>query len=238
MAEKNNSKAEWNKTTFAEDRVKKSSFYEEKGFIRKEKMYQDRPIIGRDRKINGVVYLGSEGREAIVVDDKKDEPLNRVYQELIQRRQEAQARGQDFKTGLLKDVWKLVLEIMPYSSENVRIKTSNLTTPDSKIYLSSFIGGGICRHQSLMVGYLLERLSNEGILRGKVSVDRNFVEGKGGHAWVRYENSQNQVFILDPAQKFIGKLEDVPEDKWFYERPEDTNKALKIFKKVKNFFSK
>ncbi len=224
-------RAEWNKTKFVEERVKKTGFYEEKGFFRKEKVFQGRPIIGRDRKVDGGVYLGGSEREAVVVDGKKDPAIERVYQELIKRRKQAEIqRGESFKEGVLKEVWRLVSQVMPYNEQKVQEIEASLPEPDTKIYLSAFIGGGVCRHQALLTAYLLERLSEEKLVGGKVSVDRNYVPGEGGHAWVRYENSGGDVFILDSAQNYIGRLDEMSEERerWFYERPEDTNPKLKI----------
>ncbi|EKD64692.1 MAG: hypothetical protein ACD_50C00323G0007, partial [uncultured bacterium] len=94
--------------------------------------------------------------------------------------------------------------------------------------------------QALLAGYLLEKLTQEGILGGKVSVDRNFIEGRGGHAWVRYTNSREEVFILDPAQDYKGTLKDAPKNGWDYRRPEDSagpvvNKLNQIRSQLKKF---
>lgn len=231
--------ADWNKTRFVEERVKRSGFYEEKGVIRKEKIFQGRPIIGRDRKIDGGVYLGGGAREAIVVDGEKDPALERVYQELLKKRRKAQSRGKSFKDGILEEVWSLVSQVMPYNEQQVLDVDRRLSKPDSKVYLSAYIGGGVCRHQALLTGFLLERLSQDGLVGGKVSIDRNYVPGEGGHAWVRYTNSGGDVFILDSAQRYIGRLDEMSEDRdrWFYERPEDTNPRLKLLMKVKRMFS-
>ncbi|HOA12047.1 MAG TPA: hypothetical protein PKK04_02085, partial [Candidatus Woesebacteria bacterium] len=213
-------RAEWNKTIIGEERVKNSNFYEERGSIRKEKFFKGRPIIGRDRKINGGVYLGADEREAIVVDDQKDLVLNKIYQELINRRLRAQKKGIPFKEGIIEETWNLVNEVMPFDQERVEAITSELPEPDTKIYLSAFLDGGVCRHQALLTGYLLERLAREGIIRGQASVDRNYVEDLGGHAWARYTNHDGDVFILDSALNYIGRLDEINEYRWFYERPE------------------
>lgn len=229
-------KSEWNKTITAEERLKNSAFYEEKGLIKKEKFFQGRAIIGRDRKINGGVYIGAGEREAIVVDDQKDLVLNRIYQELINRRRRAQARGIPFKQGIIEEVWQLVNELIPFDEEHVASIEKELPEPDSKIYLSAFLGGGVCRHQALLTGYLLERLAEEGVVRGQASVDRNYVVGRGGHAWARYTNYDGDVFILDSAQDYIGRLDEIGEYRWFYERPEDSKLYLKILAKIKRAF--
>lgn len=227
--------AEWNKTRYAEERIRRSGFFEERGIFKREKKFQGRLIIGRDRKINGGVYLGGSEREAIVVDDKKDPAIARIYQELINRRLDAQRRGMGFKEGVLEEVWHLVNQVMPYNEYQVEDVVSRLPEPDSKIYLSAFIGGGVCRHQALLTAYLLERLANEGLVGGKVSIDRNFVPKLGGHAWVRYTNSAGEVFILDSAQPYKGRLDEMSdkEYRWFYERPEDTRPHLKPIIKIR-----
>ena len=82
---------------------------------------------------------------------------------------------------------------------------------------------GVCRHQALLCGYLLEKLIKDERISGKVSVDRNFVEGLGGHAWARYTTDRGKVYILDVAQNYKGCLGDMTkkQSRWFYERPED-----------------
>lgn len=229
-------KSEWNKTITAEQRLKDSIFYEEKGLIRKENFFQGRPIIGRDRKINGGVYVGAGEREAIVVDDQKDLVLNKIYHELINRRRRAQAKGIPFKQGILEEVWQLVNEVMPFDEEHALDVEKGLPEPDSKIYLSAYFGGGVCRHQALLTGYLLERLAQEGAVRGQASVDRNYVVGQGGHAWARYTNYDGDVFILDPAQDYIGRLDEIGEYRWFYERPEDSKPYVKLLLKLRKVF--
>ncbi len=233
-----NQRAEWNKTRLVEERVKRTGFYEEKGFIRKEKIFQGRPIIGRDRKINGGVYLGESSREAIVVDDAKDPLLEKIYQELLKRRRDAELKGKDFKDGVLEEVWELVNQVMPYDELRVQEINESLSEPDTKIYLSAFIGGGVCRHQALLIGFLLEKLSKEGFVGGNVSIDRNYVPDQGGHAWARYTNSRGDVFILDSAQHYIGRLDEMSNDRsrWFYERPEDSNPKLKPLIKLRRMF--
>ncbi len=228
---------QWNKTNIALRRVSQSGFYEEQGFFRREKSFQGRPVIGRDTKVNGGVYIGDSSREAIVVDDSKDDSLNKTYRELRVRRYQKEKKGIDFKDQILEEVWALVQEVIPYNEEAVNKIENSLPEPDTKVYLSEFFGGGICRHQALLGAYLLERLKNEGFLRGKVSVDRNFVPDQGGHAWIRYETYDGEVMILDPAQNYIGSLYSVANTgRWFYERPEDKYTSLRLAKKIKHLF--
>lgn len=218
--------SEWKKTVYSVERAKESPFYEESDAEAPHGYFEGRRIIGRDMPINKGVYLGAGAREAIVVDDEKFGQLEIVYQRLIDRQtKKLKGTGQDFKTGILPMVFGLTLEILRYDLPAVDAEI-NKYPPDHKIALDQFIskGFGICRHQALLAGYLIERLIRNGILQGKVSVDRNSIPSVGGHAWVRYTNSRDEVIILDPAQKYAGYLKDVPKDKWFYERPDDSKK--------------
>jgi len=230
--------ARWDKTRLVEERIEGSGFYEEKGILRKEKKFKGREIIGRDKKINKGVYLGAGAREAIVVDGDKDPALDKIFEELLEMRSKAQEKGKSFKEGVLIDVWSLVKTVIPFNVTKADEIESNLEEPDTKIYLSAYIGGGVCRHQALLTGYLLERLCEQRLIGGRVSIDRNYVPGKGGHAWVRYKNSIGEIYILDSARNYIGKLSDVSESsgRWFYERPEDTSKYKKILANIRRAF--
>lgn len=226
-------KVYWNKTYKADGKADEVRVRKENGKERKVPMFENRPIIGRDRPINGGVYLGEGDREAIVVDDSKDLSLHAAYSELLAMRYLAQKRGEHFKQNLLNNVWTLTMRLMPYDETNVQRQRSRLHKKNQKISLGCFMGGGVCRHQALLAGYMLERLGKEGLVRGKVSIDRNSIESEGGHAWVRYTNSAGKVFILDPAQRYIGSLheERIEARRWLYERPEDRD-ALENVKVV------
>lgn len=71
--------AEWDRTIEVGKHLKSSPFYEEPSGESPTGKWQGRDIIGRDRPINGGVYVGSGKREAIVVDDQKQPALNEVY---------------------------------------------------------------------------------------------------------------------------------------------------------------
>ena len=220
-----NSGAEWDNTPLGLERVKTSGFYEEPDDESKNGFFAGRHIIGRDTQINGGVYVGSGKREAIVVDDKKyPEELDGVYNQLITR---IQAAGSEYKDSILGDVYSLVQEVLPFNETGVLTLVQSVTSSakgnDTKVPLNEFIKSkvGVCRHEALLVGYLLERLKKNGIISPKnISIDRNFIPHRGGHAWVRYENSEGKIGIIDPAQNFIGSLEDANKlAGWDYNRP-------------------
>ncbi|MGI8420316.1 MAG: hypothetical protein ACR2LN_06795 [Candidatus Levyibacteriota bacterium] len=231
-----NTEPQWKNTETMRSRIADSKFFEEKTPEARYGLWQGRRIIGRDSPINGGVYLGGSAREAIVVDDIKQPEIGDTYRQLLGT---IGRRGEDYKKMVLRDVYDLTRHAIPYDSQVVEQVVAKLIPgpePDQKIGLSSFIiaKGGECRHQALLAGYLLEKLKSDNYLQGTPSVDRNFVPGKGGHAWVRYVNSAGNIVIIDPAQDFIGGIEDVGKDQWYYERPGEKPRPP-LVTKAKNY---
>jgi hypothetical protein len=219
--------AEWSKTLLLKQRLRGNPLYEEPYGRERIGRFAGRQIIARDIPINGGVYLGSGQREAIVVDDQKyPQELDQVYQRL--RRKMKQGKGSG------KNIFDYVNEVSKEAlggSQNqadVEKKVDQLVEsitkkygPDTKVALNNFIreSAGLCRHRSLLAGYLIERLVKEGVLRGKVSIDRNYLPDRGGHAWVRWEGEgRNQVIIIDPSLNYVGRIENAPKT-WDYKRP-------------------
>ncbi len=216
----------WDKTRLAISNIKLEGFYEESDKDSKYGYFQERPIIARDTPIQGGVYVGGGDREAIVVDDtKKNSELERIYQNFLAGRKKIVEEGGHFKQRILGDVLDTVQKELPFDKQKVEdIVRKHDAGDNQKILLDVFIRekAGVCRHEALLGAYMLERLAKEGYIRGKVSIDRNFVPGRGGHAWIRYRSEDGIVVIIDPAQDYIGKLDDVDTDnQWFYERPSD-----------------
>lgn len=223
----------WDRTQIMESRLSpllKRGFFEEKGKDRPEHVYQERPVIHRDTRINGGVYLGAFEREAIVVDDIKQRGLRRLYGRLWlpARIKKLQSRitGAPIDAPLVRKVFDIVNQKMRYDEEAVNAIPSKYNLkPDEKVALEVYMreGIGVCRHQALLAGYLLEKLIDKGFLKGQVSIDRNTIPGKGGHVWARYQAPDKTIYIIDVAQGFAGKLQDAmfDETRWFYERPED-----------------
>lgn len=200
--------------------------------------YQGRDIIGRDTKIDGGVYTGTYGGEAIVVDSKKyPDGINKLMQEVKIRAFNEEKVAID-RGEVLRSVFNVVSEAMPYSKSGVQALLDGIAKDEgrtkladgTKVALDSFIQArvGVCRHQALTAGLLLEMLKDEGIIRGQVSVDRNkkwnpMDDKYDGHAWVRYTSYSGTVMILDVAQGYFGRLEDSEGIRhgWDYMRPED-----------------
>ena len=196
-----------------------------------------RHTITRDSRIDGGVYEGSYGGEAIVVDSDKSKFINAAYDDIMRA---ISPNGQPNKQLALKAVFIYVSNRIRYDKPAVDAifeKGAN-GVDHTKMTLDWYIGRGVgvCRHQALFVGVLLEKLVNNGVLQGRVSVDRNRnkradkADVYDGHSWVRYTNSRNQVFILDVAQKKAAALSDLMQARnrgervWDYARPEDHNR--------------
>jgi hypothetical protein len=224
---------DWEKTIRGVKRVEKTPFYEEPDKESKHGYFKGRRIIGRDIPINKGVYLGGGEREALVVDDEKyKSKFEEVYSNLLKEKDIYKRlylpkyKGEKvlpLKTErLLKDVYKTVNKFLPFNAEKAE-KIADQYAPDKEVSLTEFIDkkAGSCRHQALLAGYLLEKLIDDEFIKGKVSVDRNYLKGKGGHAWVRFQNDKGEIYILDPAARYIGKLKDTRRQEWPYQRPGD-----------------
>ncbi len=201
----------------------------------KESRFFGKHIIGRDTKINGGVYFTRPTNEVIVVDDTEDTELIRIYTKLFSQLREIRKETSLTTSILLTTIWNFVIAEMPYSSARVaQIITRASEQHDPRVSLSRYLGGGVCRHQGLLVAYLLEKLITEHKIKGKkVSVDRNHTKDNG-HAWARYTSSSGAVWIIDPAKKYIGTLKNAKEDEnlWPYARPEDGNTFIHFLRKL------
>ncbi len=212
-------------------------------------VYAGRPIIARDTPINGGVYPvpGKHG-EALVIDDVKyPGHYNQKYAEVMEAirptkdpnkfslRGLIRARGEktanDETKEVLTAVFNNVYQTLRYDLE----ATDAVTTTDyQKVDLNKYIsrGIGVCRTQAVLGAYFLERLVKDGVINGRVSIDRNVAQTldgvPGGHAWTRFTDEHGNVYIVDPAQKFIGSLEEAQQqgDRWDYRRTEDILKEL------------
>ncbi|MCK5149848.1 hypothetical protein KAJ87_02890 [Candidatus Pacearchaeota archaeon] len=208
---------DWEKTKFMKKRlidkiaVKNGTDY-----------YQGRFVINRDSLVDGGVYLGQGSREAIVVDFRRSKKLKELY-EIAKIK--ATENGKIKKQNILQAVYNSVEEAMPKQSE---VFVKNLINKyglgqDKKIALDVFLDNkiGVCRHDALTCTLLLELFKKEKFIKGESNINRNSAKF-GGHAWCRYKNSDCEIFILDVAKKYIGRLENAPKKvRWCYERPDD-----------------
>lgn len=198
--------------------------------------YQGRRIIGRDTPIDNGVYFGNYGGEALVVDSNKyPTHYERLLTEVKERASDD--TGEVVRNKVLDAVFETVKKAMPYSQKGVDTLLADIARQDghkefkdgTKVDLSMFIedGVGVCRHQALAAGLLLEKMKAAGHIRGDISIDRSMSwNPKGerdGHAWVRYTSHSGGVWILDVAQNYNGPLEESEGRRhgWDYLRPEE-----------------
>lgn len=201
--------------------------------------YLNRRLITRDSPIRDGVYYGTYGGEAIVVDPARN-PLH--YNQWFKLVTEAASlHGQVQRHKILDATYSTILKQMPYSQKKVDGILARIAThediprfPDGrKVELSVFMAAhvGVCRHQALAAGVMLEMARDEGHIRGQVSIDRNIRwSPKGepdGHAWIRYTSFDHELYILDVAQEVHGRLLDLPPKiRQRYLRPEEQRGLL------------
>ncbi len=92
---------------------------------------------------------------------------------------------------------------------------SNWATADhKKINLGAYIseGKGVCRHMALTSQWLGARMKDKypTLLTGEFTVPVNQrTSDNAAHEWTRYTTPSGKVYIIDPAQKFVGTLEEI-----------------------------
>ena len=196
-------------------------------------LFKGREIIHRDSRIDGGVSLGATGREAIVVDWRHEatpgaiRSLASLYAAAVER---ATLDGRFRRSLALQAVYDTVrVHFVDCSSGAVeRVNERIAAGPDDKVHLDCYIAAraGVCRHLALACAAILERMIDNGMLRGHVSHDRNSIPGQGAHAWCRYTTSSGEVVILDAMQGFLGTLQESQKPGiWNYARPEERSAA-------------
>ena len=197
---------------------------------KKEYYFHGKRVIGRDTPINKGVYLIGGLGEALVVDDQEQPLLQQTFKDfLILIEEKAQKENRNINTFMIADALAYVQKLMPYSImgvanvDKVHGINTDILAP-LELYIRNKVG--VCRHQSILLGYLLEKIKDQGYLRGDISVDRSI--NKSGdeyyaHAWVRYTTfDRKKVFIADPANSVIDTLQNaVRKGIWNYQRPEE-----------------
>jgi hypothetical protein len=229
-----NAPQERNYTMFAKRNAMEREAYEMANSHAPHGIVDGRPLIGRDSRITGGMYDDSLGLR-IVVDPSKDLELAQHTQRFLDERIQPLLRSSNVtEKQILQEVHDWVEKTMRYDLECDQhligryLREGHDVYPRSKVTLGAFIsqGEGVCRHMALYAGYLVETLNEQGVLRGAISYERNVLPGIGGHAWLRYHSFQNaEKWIIDPAQHFVGPVDDIKDNIWTYMRPEDYSRV-------------
>lgn len=192
--------------------------------------YQGHLLIGRDTPIIGGAYFGCYGGEAIVVDPNSKPAVYSAWEQAVE--DEATVKGKLDKNYVLHAIFNTVKDKMRYSKPNVENLLGRIAheqgeesfVDGTKVDLSVFMnsGIGVCRHQALACGFLLERFVEREALTGQPRVLRNQMHSPdpsrtGGHAWAQYTTSGGQEVVLDVAQDYIGSPNHYDSTFWHYQ---------------------
>lgn len=201
------------------------------------KFFKGHEVIGRDIKIDStrsMVDLRSwtPGGEAIVIDSTN--PNIRVsgeYQKLhnayLKRSKNILGRNKQLsEQQVLENIYETVVDAMEYDlpfvdahSDALEVLPKEDRVTDLAFYLSE--NKGVCRHMAIAAAWLGAKLADEGALSGAMTTGANQRRAdNAAHEWARYTAQDGTVYIIDPAQKRFGKLEDFvdKEGTWEYFR--------------------
>jgi hypothetical protein len=225
----------------AEHTIKAHELAKAKGLARETaegNMFGERLQINRDTtEYEGRVDTRPwvAGAEAIVIDSASAE-FTTEYARLQQKAVDILNRsgGRDANEGQVIDaIFQAVSGSMEYSlddTDKIASEAAALSPELREVNLGKYLreGKGVCRHMGLAVGWLGERFARAGLLKGKFTVEVNQIYQRGAHEWARYtpDDPTDKVYILDPAQKFSGTLEEAlignkygRKQHWEYFRP-------------------
>jgi len=176
-----------------------------------------RRLIEYGTRISGGIYVSQSERLAITVDGASPE-ISSLYQRML---------GWAKKDGPLEFVEQNIFLNLVCTISGMAIKTDGsnymqtfegfIKASDHIMSLDDFIKIqiGDCRVFGLLSGVLAEKLSDDNLILGGVSIDRNSIKGEGGHAWARFEHMFGGVTIIDATNNYVGDEEGGP---WVYKR--------------------
>jgi hypothetical protein len=144
--------------------------------------------------------------------------------------------GEESTRQVLEHVSRLTERFLPYDEQKVisYLHESN-QKPDGEFQnIGDFVrmgvengrvvGAGICLHQALLCGSILEHAIKEEIISGQVAVFRNHdFEAQSAHAWVVYQDTQGEVWVIDPANSSVTNLANSDDAPWRYGLIETSN---------------
>ncbi len=203
-------------------------------------LFAGRPTIGRDTfPIDGHVDIRSwiGGGEAIVVDSKKypaefdklraefDTKLQALkqkaekggFRKMIGRK--APAAETTERDAVLEAIYETVNEAMTYDLDFVNKESEDLkhkSVSHRKAALNNYLqdGKGVCRHMALAVSWLGGDAVERGLIGGRFTTEVNQSNlGNGAHEWSRYVSPEGEIYIIDVAQHYQGKLIDTLDKK-------------------------
>lgn len=215
-------------TFFAEDQARLKGYLLE---TLEGKRYDGRITVGRDTTIDGAdAYVDIRswvaGGEAIVVDSKKyPEEFNNLITNYNNAVSELARRGIGGEKAKLQAIFDTVSASMKYDLAFVNAQSEEIKdNAKRKVSLNYYLSEekGVCRHMALAVAWLGGELARHGVIEGTTTAEVNQrKKDNAAHEWARYTSKDGTVYILDPAQKYFGTLEDSlsKNNSWEYFRP-------------------
>lgn len=135
------------------------------------------------------------------------------------------AKGAYTEKDVVEAIYDTVSSTMQYDLAFVDTPPDGMDQTHRKVNLSYYLGSGrgVCRHMALACQWLgSEAAKSNPLLKGgsfTTPVNQRKSDN-AAHEWARYTSADGKVYILDPAQKFVGTLEESVKntsgDKWEY----------------------
>lgn len=185
------------------------------------------PLTGGSSNFSGmrVASCGSSTHREIILLDPENSPiLMAKYARLKELLSDRKAEGEMTESDILEFVKNFVMinifhgdpDTLDSLLKEKEIKPTLIEGTTPFIPIDQFIdkGVGVCRHHSMVMAFLLDKLTkdppDQPLLSGAVQYMRSNVEGGGAHAWVTYVN-QNQKFHLDSLWNVFSEFSEVSE---------------------------
>lgn len=161
--------------------------------------FRGRPMITDQTRICGGIFVSADPHEAIVV-DYKDPELRTIYDLLRHRVDRLPSAAASQPLLVFEEAVRITRQTLRYSEERVASLNIRLRlTADSKVSLGVFIKHhlGVARHRVLLVGYLIERLIDDGVIPGRVWIESALLEGDV-HEKLLYFVPSGDILRFDP----------------------------------------
>lgn len=201
------------------------------------------PLLGRDTSVIGKAYHGGNARLAVLIDDKVEDSheLRDFKRRFLIKLFTRVKRDENDPYEVMSRLKKYIQTRLPYTTDaEKQVMDKFDVAKDDLVPLDYFLmidrPGGVCNLQGVAAAYLAERLSEGRPHRLDLklaSLDRNEIPGYGIHAWSRILLRDNSVWIIDPAQDYVGPPE---YGYWPYMRESDIAEIRERPRPLTDFF--
>lgn len=219
------------------------------GYLDQDGKFQGRDVVTRNTTMGGKnpeatvdIRALAGGAEATVVDairagELEKQGYNKLTAAFYERLERARLAAGNAPLEA-KTIAELIYETVSagitydpeYADATAALVAKNSNNGSNKVNLGWYLydGKGVCRHMALASAWLGGELVDKGLLRGRVTAEVNQrLTDNLAHEWARFTDDFGEVYIIDPAQNYFGKLEDtlkLSDDKdkrWHYFRDDE-----------------